>query len=153
MIKPEELRIGNRIIAKFEDTGQWEQCTVLAIDSTGELLDSPLWLEGPSCIGDFLYVDYDGIELTPELLLECGFTYEQFSEATHKYLVLGLPDDEYESKPFFYSKDGKTVQLLTAEDETEIASVDKLHDLQNLYYAIVKAELPIQSKHNQEVRV
>ncbi len=141
MIDVKELRVGNRILGLYDDEEElWDQCTVIALDHTGDLFDFTIMVESDQSNSEYFY-DMKGIDLNLDLLKQYGFTEEQFSKTTHKYYVLCLPEDEDAQNPFFYTKDGKTVQLLSAENEMEIASVDKLHDLQNLYYLLTKTEL------------
>lgn len=112
MIQATELRIGNWVFSKNRVR------KIISVSRSGILL-----LSG---IGDSDVKDIYPIRLSKELLLEFGFSELHDGIYKHKHLteVFHTLDE------FFFRYDGKF-----------ISSCKYLHELQNIYFALYKAEL------------
>ena len=77
--------------------------------------------------------DYQPIKLTEDILLKCGF------EKNIDDYILQINGSE---KFFFYKyEDSEIIYLSYCEDD--LLKINYLHELQNLYFALTKQELPI----------
>ena len=121
MIDPKQLRIGNYITFPIGLKGKL--CEVMAINEKQVLikteLDRRAWLN----------IDYlEPIPLTQEVLEKCGFEYSKdLNQSQHKELIWDADHEEDDSLYF-----------------TELhLEVKRLHQLQNLYFALTGEELNI----------
>lgn len=124
-ISPEELRIGNLVIAKNIFNGN--QMTVDGIGLT-------VFFKGMH-VGEYVK-DIEGIDLTPEWLERCGFEYAE-----------GFADDYTKQPITLYNnpfKKGWTIENLFGHQITEdLLVVEYVHQLQNLFFALTGKELNI----------
>jgi hypothetical protein len=138
-MKAEELRIGNYVY----ENGTARK--IYSLDVGGEtayrINDIPIVKKtGLTLDGEQVFKP---IPITEEWLLMIGFKLTSFSKTTHKYYLLDIDNDPDTYSPFFYSKDGTDVELLTAAEEANITTCKYLHELQNLYYALTGYELKL----------
>ena len=113
---------------------------------------SRIWVElheGTMNIGDL-----KPVPLTHEILLACGFTHVQnatyLNGNQYRLQVCGHGKDGtwfdgIENRNFRAGKPLLSVNLLCRGNYV-CAGVDYLHELQNLYFAVKRLELPIKSK-------
>lgn len=75
---------------------------------------------------------YEGIPLTPEILEKCGFEYKHLPPKEHYFSNGMVVIDTYKTKDAFYYN-GHFCDV----------SLDYVHQLQNLYFALTGKELEI----------
>lgn len=120
-MRAEEIRIGNWVYDDMND--------MVKIDHPD--------------IGEQLYIFYNPIPLTEEILLKCGFEY-RFHQYTYKELSIKLSEEHF---LVFNMKNGNI--YTTNNEEWELHSgvylydINYLHQLQNLIYALTNQELNI----------
>ena len=128
MINAKELRIGNlveyRITDKLDERKEWWE--VSEIDA-----DDIHWLSKVDTKDE----DFRAIPLTEEWLLMFGFKKRKNRHLFHweNKIVVSEYKDEFEN--FFYPKTGYDIRF-----SNEIKYV---HQLQNLYFALIQEELKI----------
>lgn len=126
MIKANELRIGNHISFK----GKWNGI-VESISSWGVEIDKNH--------GVFTYDVLEGIPLTEEILLKCGFDLikDNYIIKIDDFLHIGLHCQDY----------SLLISDSWGHDElTPTRYIASLHQLQNLYFALTGEELPYVQK-------
>ena len=124
-MKPNELRIGNKVNYKDEN----HEFEVIEIDTLGMRVkdnEQETWIE---------YECFEAIPLTKERLIKFGFYKDKFE------LKLKIND-----LLFFYSKSFENVMMTSNNDlggYNHIRGVKYVHQLQNLYFALTGKELTI----------
>ena len=119
-MKASELRIGNYVNYKDKIIGQ-----ATGILSGGIWLDKGNEIEGCLCLTQF-----KPIPLTEEWLLKFGFEWNNFALRFNKYCIRKLKDNEFE---IYMSNEGYQFMI----------KLKYVHQLQNLYFAIIGKELTI----------
>lgn len=114
-----ELRIGNYIALKYNGNTD-----VIKVDS----------IEYETINDDILLKAIEPIPLTEEILLKCGFNGFDTTILTHDSIEL-----IYLRKPFIQSN----YYLVKSNGGNKLTSVQCLHQLQNLYFALTGEELTI----------
>lgn len=85
-------------------------------------------------IPQIVYVDYiEPIELTEEILLNCGFEKKEFD-----YFIL-----KYGNNECYFSYKRNNLELCRNMQTTASSKIKYLHQLQNLYFALTNQELTI----------
>lgn len=134
MIQANELRIGNY----FYDNEK----NILQCNGVADVEHNPatVWF------GDELgfYMDIDEcfpIPLTPEMLLKCGFEFDNcsFFKQLTKGRILKLNQNFYRDATGNY--DGFILRL----GDLKIIVIRHLHQLQNVFFAIADEDLPIEN--------
>jgi len=132
-MKQEGLRIGNYLKANydFEDESLFKIVKVIAIDGTdGGLMDYELLFE---CGDNELYYNWEPISLTEEWLLKCGFEWKEYSLFNRLSLTKNSFTIEFE------------ISDNICDCYLEMIGIDILfvHQLQNLYFALIGEELTV----------
>jgi hypothetical protein len=128
MIKVNELRVGNLI--KFNNRLQKEKNVEVNLRFFAS------WAGGRSTeemnpdeeISNY----YSPIELTPEILVKCGFIYK------HEFYTIGK---DLISFIFLNGKVQRTFIII----DTDFRAILYLHELQNLYYSLTGEELDMKN--------
>lgn len=134
MVDIKELRIGNIVkcySSLYKKNKPFEVSQIL-VDNI-ELIDTDESFE-------ILYDRLDGIPLTEELLLKCGFTKEYYGFSCDIVeLSYGrfLCNDDTDKDKLFLS-------INNAEYTISGVSFKYLHQLQNIYYALMGKELNVE---------
>jgi len=118
MIKANELRIGNLVHNALN--------AVVKVEAIGYNIINP----GAEFSPEMKYLK--GIPLTPEILEKAGFTYRYLSPKQHYFENGMVSINTYKTKDSFYY-----------ESQLCDVSIDYVHQLQNLYYALCGSELTI----------
>lgn len=127
MIKAAELRIGNRILANCIDEDLPKETIIKGVEV--HLIHVELkphigiWIK-PNAI--------EPIPLTPEWLDRCGFKDGKLND-----FKIG-----YDNEDFVHSQ-------MSVPFDGQLIKVKYLHQLQNLYYALIGEELTIKEQHEQ----
>jgi hypothetical protein len=139
VMKASELRIGNFINGfyyKYGDEDEQDElktiCTVTTLDD-GSMGDYPIYVESDEDIE--VFVNFEGIPLTEEWLLKFGFEKSKTSSQFDKEKLTIQIANELE-----YHKKGRTYFNSWAILEE---SPKYVHQLQNLYFALIGEELKI----------
>lgn len=131
-MKVNDLRIGSRVKCKVSNDSAIY--TVVAIDG----LNSKVMLSGAR-VGTWYDIErIKPIPLTKDLLLECGFEYNE----DRGLFTQVMPT---EGRYILDANLGGGYQLGREfnDDYTPVASVEYLHQLQNLYFFLEGSELPL----------
>lgn len=119
-----ELRVGNWVLYK----GKYVQVnanTILAIANGSD--------------------HYKPIELSPEILEECGFVERKSIIGDTRVLSIDYVDYRLGNTVATVIKSGTEIEFApdfgTIEDRSYITTVHYLHQLQNLYYSLTNTEL------------
>lgn len=136
-MKANELRIGNLIeLPSFNGTGE----NIVAD------LNYHIFACNATCIRDAEYYGKDwagrAIELTPEILIEVGFTERSNSHGTYYHIK------HKEFGGYAYDLDKKCISTDYPAACNGFCSLDieYLHQLQNLYFALTGEELTLKQK-------
>lgn len=128
MINANELRIGNIF---WEDYGGYKIVTGIKLTDDGKAADVYGKALGFTVSGSFLSEDINPIPLTPELLVKCGFEKDITSHFGG----------------YLSPKNNEGGQMRITDNKwfsgVNHATVDYLHQLQNLYFALTQTELTI----------
>lgn len=123
MIQVNELRIGNKVI----DSQTNIICEISSINHEGNLR---LFCKGGSVGANCTEVE--SIPLTKDILLECGF--ENIPSTQCFRLKNNICD--------IIIYPSGSIELWTDVDSIKInTNINKLHELQNIYYSLIKTEL------------
>ncbi len=117
MIDAKELRIGN-----FIQNGQGLFAKVNAIDGG-------MWMH------------FEGIPLTPEILSKCGFILKEGMNYNIYRKAVTFPDAHGLMSPQVYSINENCTNIFM--NGRWICRIDFLHQLQNLFFALTGEELEI----------
>lgn len=139
-MKPQELRIGNRILGVYTDedeNGEEIEVVCECIVGTLDILDQSeyaIWVTGGA--EREYYDEFRPIPLTEEHLLRFGFEREGNEFRTDWFL--GLSFDVVENDFHVYE----------VRDSFHITTIKYVHQLQNLYFALTGEELTKTQTHN-----
>lgn len=127
-MKAQELRIGNYIYGQysFDDESKKELCEVLALDSTGELMEHEIWVGGESGKREFYY-EFEPIPLTEEWLIDFGFRKDE--ETSYRWFM-----EDW----LTYDLDDNCIRI---SDSWVFGKRKYVHELQNLFFALTGREL------------
>jgi hypothetical protein len=128
MIKPEELRVGNRVLVnRYEDDDPWETTVeeIEAMHITASLVPrGGTWVK---------YEDLNPIPLTPEWLERCGLPCDRSTiDAGGNF---SLVFERREDKLFLVSS--------SAMESEVIRQIEYVHIFQNIYFDLKCEELQI----------
>jgi hypothetical protein len=139
MIPIQELRIGNMF---WEDYGGYKIVTAIGFNNVGEF---PNHVQGRGIgyktSGLFDANEIDSIQLTPEILLACGFTPRPGSGVL--MLTIAYEDGDY---PCTLQRTGDGIQICRSGIGAITAHIDSLHQLMNLYHSLTNKELNFTQK-------
>lgn len=121
MIRPEELRLGNIVIAK---SSSYEDVPIKITGITSTFLNGIAYIINLPVSGITIN-DIEPIPLTEELLLKCGFKPHYFGIKTYYNPLLELDHD---------------LKLMGVDYNIQ---VKHLHQLMNLYFALTGKELEV----------
>ena len=122
-MKIEDLRIGNIVFC--------DEKNIIEIDAICSYEVNRL-----DCSGGFDYNEISGVEINKKILLQCGFYKENNYTSNDNVFVKEIRFPSY----FTIVEEEKGYKLCDVDIYTNIIY---LHELQNLYYALTKIELPI----------
>ena len=150
MIDKTELRIGNWIQRKGARLMPIYKYQVIRLEETTlRLSHYPFEVDNGLAVGDLEYEDVEGIPLTKEILLKCGFenlTGNHFPDNFYGLRISG-------EMQLVIHADNKFIAELYFEkfEEFKIGatkitkSPDHLHQLQNLVFALTNKELIVKT--------
>lgn len=124
MINPNELRIGDFVIDRYNDC--------ICIDE--------YWMEVFMAIRD--YESLQPIPLTPEILEKCGFDKQEHGSGNFKAVSQCKQIESSYERTSIDHWNGKTF-LTDIDGGTVGEELKSLHQLQNLYFALTGEELKV----------
>lgn len=129
MVKISELRIGNIVLFSLEQ--QVDEIAAIETNTVRLVQEDE---------GNISVTDIDGIPLTPEILEKCGF---EKTDNSNEYWTFWKLKNGWHISESHHNEPSAGVEIGYCYWGDDYIRVDYLHQLQNLYFALVKSELEI----------
>ena len=148
MIDPKELRVGSYVcntqdIGAMLESGFNPYFQVNSIGRTGvnavTVYDEDMDSEGidyTPFVDEVLFDQLVPISLTPEMLIQCGFI-----KSHHGFFYIDLKEDDCIWR--IISERGTSAHVEVGQEYYKRYSINNIHQLQNLYFALTGEELKI----------
>lgn len=138
-MKLEDLRLGNWVKI---DVGIGQVCCLMTVEfedySLGEGMPICVDVEEYACPRSCTIEEVEGIELTEDILLGCGFKEIPSALKAYKQYSFDSKLTKRQCALILYSLDGRNFVTTSGHDD-----IKYVHEIQNVFYAMNKEDLEV----------